>query len=80
MLYPIEPRNLNNVNCKLSIRFARQFLNSLVKQNSPFTFNIFVIPERFELSTPDLKDRCSNHLSHEIVLISEWPMSILIHL
>lgn len=26
-----------------------------------------VIPERFELSTPGLKDRCSNHLSYEIV-------------
>lgn len=28
----------------------------------------FVTPERFELSTPGLKDRCSNHLSYEIIL------------
>lgn len=37
--------------------------------------NLFVIPERFELSTPDLKDRCSNHLSYEIIfLCCEWSM------
>lgn len=29
----------------------------------------FVIPERFELSTPGLKDRCSNHLSYEILSV-----------
>ena len=28
-----------------------------------------VIPERFELSTPGLKDRCSNHLSYEILYL-----------
>lgn len=31
--------------------------------------NLFVIPERFELSTPGLKDRCSNHLSYEILFV-----------
>ncbi len=35
---------------------------------------ILVIPERFELSTPGLKDRCSNPLSYEIVLACESSM------
>lgn len=37
--------------------------------NFKFTVDqtLFVIPERFELSTPDLKDRYSNHLSYEII-------------
>ncbi len=44
-------------------------VNSLRSSILKFTVDhaLFVIPERFELSTPGLKDRCSNHLSYEII-------------
>ena len=39
--------------------------------NKPFFYFLnFVIPERIELSTPGLKDRCSNQLSYEIIFLS----------
>lgn len=58
------------VNRELSIRLARQFLKIICETkftNSLFSF--FVTPERFELSTPGLKDRCSNHLSYGILFV-----------
>lgn len=58
------------VNRELSIRLARQFLK--ITCETKFTnslFSFFVTPERFELSTPGLKDRCSNHLSYGILFV-----------
>jgi hypothetical protein len=57
------------LNSQSSICFACQFLIYLWNKIHNWLFTFFVIPERFELSTPGLKDRCSNHLSYEIVFM-----------
>lgn len=43
------------------------------RQSEPKFFQwIFVTPERIELSTPSLKDWCSNQLSYEIIFAELW--------